>query len=401
MSSACWLLLTLLLSCAVDGGVVPSGATAGGGNGEGGDDGSSVKLAPGRLSLNSSSSNSSGPNSSGSSGPLVAVCITGAVRNFLEHFTNIRDTLAATNVSTEYFFVLSNDSVSSTNSKGHVYPPADALEVTGAARSFQRLSYLTLNGEAGAHFVRNKECRVADSTQSHPIDRLSTQHNLARFMETFAKLEACYVQVVLREQALKRQFTMVLRLRPDMFFFDALSPEVLTSSNPIFPNGGIGARLPAFNDHLAFLPRRHAKPFFTAGRVYKHCTRAHVMTMPVFGAQKLPIYLRDGRSKEVGVEWKLAPPRTMLIPYAIAHGNATGQENCERVKVLWNTANGKVDGGTEGVGVISPKSPIAQARYRKCVEYVRTEEPQSQAPPPPQPPPQPQPPPPPPPPPPY
>ena len=87
---------------------------------------------------------------------------------------------------------------------------------------------------------------------------------MATFFETHHKLDACYAAVEAFEAAHSMQFDWVVRMRPDIWFFDTMPPHCTLQAGAIsFPVGVTGCGYsPCVNDHMAFTPRSLASSYF-------------------------------------------------------------------------------------------------------------------------------------------
>ena len=109
-----------------------------------------------------------------------------------------------------------------------------------------------LNATSSLDGRRPQNCVYREGTR--PFDQ-SGQTTEERMVAMEMKFRDCFSQVVAEERRRGRNYTNVVRFRPDIFFFANIDPAILTSPVPIFPNGGHGTLFPAFSGYLAFLPR--------------------------------------------------------------------------------------------------------------------------------------------------
>jgi len=180
--------------------------------------------------------------------------------NLLHH---MQTGAAAAEVELSWFFWLTNDALSSSKGVGYHNITDDRL------RSMVDLfspKFVELHG--GTPFHRNPNCVWPGGT--HLLDKTG-QTTEKRIVETVLKYRECFRKVEADEIETGLKYDAVLRLRPDVFFFAPLPEELLRPSVPVFPNGGHACDMPCFNNHLAFLPRRHASVYFNAVEHYERC----------------------------------------------------------------------------------------------------------------------------------
>ena len=197
--------------------------------------------------------------------PTAAFCLTGQPRTFIhpEAQRTIKRAIRSFGAHAYVFFHLTNDDEGSS----YAHPPLlnDARLVHDAMASLRPkvASYAAPASDSGTYAAaRRAQCGLPPEGRTWAIGgRLF----MRTFYQTHAKLRSCFEQVVRYEERHQMRFDWVVRMRPDVWFFDAsLVPHCELAADRIsFPVGVVGCGYsPCINDHMAFMPRALAPYYF-------------------------------------------------------------------------------------------------------------------------------------------
>lgn len=285
--------------------------------------------------------------------PSVAVCIIGDARTFHLTRMHIYTRLVGTGVAIDWFFWMTN--IGYKNSKGDAYTVMSDCDLRADVAYF-RPTFVELN--ATSSLERPKHCIWP--LRNHLFDK-SGETDEQRLVATEIKFRDCFRRVVAEERRRGRNYTTVVRMRPDIFFFANIDPVILTSQVPIFPNGGHGTLFPAFNGHLAFLPRWAAADYFNIVETYFHCNGT--MNATILEVQEYPVYLNE-------VRWNHTA-RTVLIPYGLVrdqnlwHKSNLERTNtgCGRAHIIFRTNHGR-----EATSFLPSNHTVARRNVQICLD---------------------------------
>ena len=277
--------------------------------------------------------------------PSVAVCVMGDARTFRSTHMHIYTRMIATGVHIDWYFWMTNGGYN--NSKGGAYKDYSDAELRADVACFHP-TFVELNATSSFEGKRNNDCTFQGGNKA--FDR-SGQSIIERIVGTEAKFFECFRRVEAEERRRGQNYTNVIRLRPDIFFFANIDPAILTSSVPIFPNGGHGTTFPAFSGYLAFLPRWAAADYFEIIKTYFGC---HGILRHSLNVESFPVYLNQMHWNHTAI--------SVLIPSALVRAgeHVTG---CERTGAVWATNHGR-----EAVSMLKDSNPIARRNMQICLD---------------------------------
>ena len=215
----------------------------------------------------------------------VAVCISGTARNFHEPLSlaTIKAGFSTNqNIEVDFFTWITNDPrKGDTNSKNESYKPVSDGQIRSSAL------FLSRSSPHGTYVLNENNYKVSKTCNfgkfsSELFDR-SDEDVITRQTQPLFKKEKCYGLILDAEEDISLtigeawQYTTIASIRPDIFFFSPVPNSVLLSSVPVFPPPAHGSAV-AYpnghipNDHIAFLPRKHAEAYFHLGRPFRTCT---------------------------------------------------------------------------------------------------------------------------------
>ena len=139
---------------------------------------------------------------------------------------------------------------------------------------------------------------------------IGSRYFMQTFFESHVKLRTCYEEVERYEGAHRLAFDWVVRMRPDVWFWAPMPlPHCRLRQDAVtFPAGVVGCSYaPCINDHIAYLPRRHAAPYFTIASDMRSCA----------GVRNLSLHWKNYNVwRLMGQSVPLAAP-SFFLPYTL------------------------------------------------------------------------------------
>lgn len=267
----------------------------------------------------------------------TAVCIVGAPRSFSYASRSIRESISASKVDVDYFFVLRWSSHAQRNSKDEK-PATNRNPSWVKIRPFIQAFSPVVVLNSTTEFREDKNCPVPQ--QAWDQQDQSGQAAIERSWETMVGFKECFMAVEDHEANRHAMYHAVVRLRTDTFFYGPMTSNLLLPAEATFPRGRIGCSLsgdPLFcvNDHLAFLPRAVASRYFDMADRYRFCG------VRLASFQDEHDYWRTihkGKwllSRAIVVEFNrsgVVPWRRELVPYSILRREKLIQ-SCDRAAI--------------------------------------------------------------------
>ena len=206
--------------------------------------------------------------------PKAAFCFTGQPRTFIhpEAQRSIVRALKSFGADAYTFFVLTDDDPGSSYHHPSIRSSGDGVRAAMAALRPKFASYAPLEaGAAGYANERRVACGMKEEGVTHAI---GSRYFMQTFYESHFKLRTCYEEVERYEGTHRFAFDWVVRMRPDVWFWAPMPlPHCRLRQDAVtFPAGVVGCSYaPCINDHIAYLPRRHAAPYFTIASDMRSC----------------------------------------------------------------------------------------------------------------------------------
>ena len=139
---------------------------------------------------------------------------------------------------------------------------------------------------------------------------IGSRYFMQTFFESHVKLRTCYEEVERYEGTHRLAFDWVVRMRPDVWFWAPMPlPHCRLRQDAVtFPAGVVGCSYaPCINDHIAYLPRRHAAPYFTIASDMRSCA----------GVRNLSLHWKNYNVwRLMGQSVPLAAP-SFFLPYTL------------------------------------------------------------------------------------
>lgn len=198
----------------------------------------------------------------------AAVCIVGAPRSFEAVADNIRTSVLRVTRNVDFFFLIRTNRGSQADTKGGKILSHENL----TSSSIKRFSPVAVE-YSNTSFRINDECPIDARTPNYDTKHTG-QSEVERVWETMVGFKECIQLVRNQEVARDMMYGSVIRLRTDVVFFGALSPDLFSPTKPTLPAG----RTPGPNDHLVFLPRHMASLYFDMADRYLYCVARDTCT---------------------------------------------------------------------------------------------------------------------------
>lgn len=291
----------------------------------------------------------------------VAICVIGAPRTLSHTANNIAKSFAQTKVRSDYFILLRKTQYSEHNSKEQI-SHYDKLSWLELSRAIAHLTPLISIRNSSTKFSINPNCELPRDAMK--LCDKTNQPSYQRLWETMIGFTECFADLKKHEYKIKKQYTTIIRLRPDTFFYDTINPMLLSPTVPIFPYGHISCTSTkndhvCVNDHIAFLPRIFADRYLEMADRYTHCnTKNDTIDQHKFWKQYVSNKWTLART--IVLEMMTTPKitwRREKVPYIILRSSNPPFLSCKRAAITheyvtsnnWNTSE-----------------------CIKCVKYIRT-----------------------------